>query len=103
MNIYNKLFILEYTKNPFYHTTGYKSWYLYLSKIHSYDYHRNFDLPAIVSNDLYYYANNKCKSTKHLWCQYNKHHRLIGPALINYHSNYKKQYYKLCYIRDIKQ
>jgi len=47
MNIYNKLFILEYTRIPF-KSCNSKMWSLNLSKRKYWYYHRNFNLTAII-------------------------------------------------------
>jgi len=94
MNIYNKLFILEYTRNPIHYMSGDKFWILNLSK-DKYNYmHRNFDIAAYIKNNDY-----------RSWKQYNKDHRLIGPAIIRYkNSRYTLirdiENYKYYYIRN---
>ena len=82
MNIYNTLFILEYTKDPF---SRYgklrreKNYYLNLSK-KKYDYwHRGFDLLS--------YFNKSVKK----YHKYNILKKLIGPSII---INHYRFYYK---------
>jgi len=81
MNIYNKLFILEYTKTP-HKKFNYKYFALDISKNKCYYVHRGFDLYAFFGK---HYKE---------WSQYDEKHRLIGPALIN------RDYFKSYYIRN---
>ena len=93
MNIYTKLFVKEYTKNPYKNRFGYKHWYMNLSYYNYKNRHREFDLPSIIQmnnliprffNSLFYY-------------RYNKNHRLIGSAIIIYenieHGLYGEKHY----------
>jgi len=83
MNIYNKLFILEYIKDPKLNKYGYKHWHINLSRNRGHLFHRDFDFPIII------YKNYKS------WYRYNRRHRLIGPAKI------KKDNEKYYYINNI--
>jgi len=78
MNIYNKFYFIEYTKTPIKLHAG-KYWSLQLSKNTYFYNHRNFDFPVAI-----------CENYKY-WHQYNKFHRLIGPARIV--DNHNKFYY----------
>ena len=85
MNIYNKLFVLEYTKIPKTYTDDIcllKCWSLNYSKNKYRQLHRNFDLPSFMDGEY------------KIWRVYNQLHRLIGPASIS--VNLYKEYY----IRD---
>ena len=85
MNIYNKLFILEYSRSPSEEICFDKIWYLNLSK-HKYSYaHRNFDLYSYVDTNQSYKLEYK------VWYRYNRYHRLIGPAYLD--SFYIKKYF----------
>ena len=80
MNIYNKLFVLANSIDPIREDWGtIKCWYLKLSNNKYHYYHRDFDLPS--------YINGYCI----IWHQYNKFHRLIGPAFIQFKDH--KSYY----------
>ena len=80
MNIYNKLFIKEYSRDPIWSFNG-RYWPLNLSfKRYNFN-HRNFDLFSII-------RNNKSM----IWHRNNKIHRLIGPAYIDVY-NCAKMYY----------
>jgi len=87
MNIYNKLFILEYTKDP----NKKQFWLLNLSKNKCHYYHRDFDLPSYI-NESYI-----------IWHQYNQFHRLIGPAhvVIVKYRFFKFVVTKRMYIRGV--
>ena len=77
--------MVEYTKTPIYnHIFEYKIWLLNLSKKRCHYKHRNFDLYTTIGN---------CCNKK--WFQYNKFHRLIGPAIVvySYFEYYRKRYY----------
>jgi len=77
MNLYNKLYILEYTSNPI--EIGFsKLWYLNLSKKKYYYYHREFD--------LYAYVNPSYK----FWYRLNKFNRLIGYNYLHRRHNGQK-------------
>jgi len=78
MNIYNTLYIIEYSKDPIQYDKC-KYWYSNLSKNYYWYNHGNFDLPSVIH-----------KHSKK-WHQYNKRHRLIGPADIV--DNHNKFYY----------
>jgi len=55
MNLYNKLYFIEYVKSPFLNTYGYKQWYLNLSK-KKYNYkHRIFNLPSVINKYLKFF------------------------------------------------
>ena len=85
MNIYNKLFILEYTRDPcicfheYFACTSSKRWQLNLSKKKYYYYHRYFDLYTYVRD-----SSTVCK----VWIQFHKNHRIIGPANISDNKSY---------------
>jgi len=79
MNIYNTLYFLEYSKEPTRDYNHIKIWYLNLSKDHYWLCHRDFDLYAFVNTQV------------RLWIQYNKWHRLLGPAHID-RNNFKAYY-----------
>jgi len=93
MNIYNKLFVIEYSKDPSminYHDGKY--WLTNLSKNKYLDIHRNFDLYAII------YKNNK------YWYKHSQKHRLIGPSIIdkmNYIKIFKSYYIKNKHFKTI--
>jgi len=70
MDIYNKLYFLEYSKDPCITRYKDKVWLLNLSNKKCNYSHRDFDLYAYISR---YYR---------IWNQFTKHHRLIGPAMI---------------------
>jgi len=71
MNIYNKLFVLEYARNPSYNIcNGMKCWYLNFSKQKSFYRHRDFDLYDSVCDNLKY------------WHIFNRLHKLIGPSIV---------------------
>ena len=89
MNIYNKLFIVEYTRNP--HSKkpfGYKAFYLNMSKKKYWYYHRKFDLTSLIHKDYKY------------WYRFYKHHRLMGPANISHIENFKTYYINGSYKRN---
>jgi len=69
MNIYNKLFVLEYTRSPD-HNGSSKIWRLNLSNHICYVFHRDFDLYSYVD------------STFKMWYIYGKRKRTIYPSLI---------------------
>ena len=76
--------MIEYTKNPIYSNIfSHKVWLLNLSKKRCHYKHRDFDLYTIIWN---------CCNKK--WFQYNKKHRLIGPAIIAMNG------FKFYYIRN---
>jgi len=74
MNIYNKLFILEYSKSPYFITSTTKIYIQPRGHIH-----RDFDFPVIV-----------CMNGNKAWYAYNRPHRLIGPAIIYLDQGYKE-------------
>jgi len=69
MNIYNTLFILEYSKDPSDNKLDIKFWFSNLNK--NCHYHRDFDLYSCIG-----------RYTK-VWYCYNLIHRLIGPAIVD--------------------
>jgi len=83
MNIYNKLFILEYSRDPkFYKKNNIKFWYMNLSKNRYHYIHRDFDLLSLIGymklrNSLYPVLETK------EWFKFNKIHRLIGFSFVN--------------------
>jgi len=94
MNIYNKLFILEYTRDPciYYHSNSFSiHWILNLSENKYWYEHRNFDIVAYINHDYI------------CWSQYNKVHRIIGPASIIQSNNFKSYYIRNKLISRHKQ
>jgi len=65
MNLYNVLFMIEYTRTPIHYILGDKIWILNLSKKKDFYIHRDFDLPAVINND---YKG---------WYKCDKYHKLI--------------------------
>jgi len=82
MNIYNTLYLIEYVRSPCLNIYGYKQWYLNLSKNKYHYKHRDFDLCSHFSK--------YCKE----WSQYDRYHRLIGPAIVDHFV-----FFKRCIIR----
>ena len=87
MNIYTKLYIKEYTRDPEIHAYHKCTmiWCLNLSKANCYACHRDFDLVGFMDD----YGGYK------EWTRYNGCHRLIGPAITELITDtiYKKSYY----------
>jgi len=90
MNIYNKLYILEYSRDCNYLLLfGEKYWLLNLSEKKYHYTHRDFDLFSYVSGGV--------KG----WYQYDQRHRLLNPAIINFTSSfYRNMICKYYLIRD---
>ena len=98
MNIYNKLFILEYVKDPWRSSSIWpmRIWYLNISK-KKYNYkHRQFDLTASMELVHAITSLNIGEQIKSIdisfkrWYKYSKLHRLIGPAITE--GRYKHYY-----------
>jgi len=91
MNIYNTLYILEYTRDPYQIINNYqfidKFWYLNLSK-DKYNYkYRSFDLYAALN------INYKYKWVQKRWLIYGKYYRIIGPEIIQISDNEIYKYF----------
>jgi len=87
MNIYNTLYILEYTKIPILYCYS-KHWYLNLSKSRYNYIHRDFDIFSYISDN---YIS---------WIRYDKVHRIIGPATIVSDINIPYNFFKFYYIQN---
>ena len=87
MNIYNKLFVLEYTRVPVLYCYS-KNWCLNLSK-KKYNYnHRDFDLYSFIKFDDI--NKTKCFSYK----KFNNWYRLIGPAFLEIHNGRSRYHFR---------
>jgi len=73
MNIYNKLYFLEYSKDPYYNEQFcIKYWFMNLSMENCDSLHREFDLNVLIKKD----------GVVRYWFIYDNKHRLIGPAMV---------------------
>ena len=69
MNIYTKLFLKEYVKDPYFDNSNLSlEWNLNLSKNKYYFVHREFDLPSLLydSSSKSWYRNNKLH--RYIYC-----------------------------------
>ena len=91
MNIYNKLFFIEYTREPI-KSSFYKFWRLNLSNNNFFYLHRDFDLYAAILVNI--------KDINKTWYKYSNLHRYMYKTNIRVHRNNNTVYCQNYYIKN---